>query len=543
MGSANGKPLRFAALIRVSTEKQAQKGESLRTQATQLDRAVEALRGKVVTRYAGQEHATAGWERQQLNKLLADAAKKTRPFDAVIVADPSRWSRDNVASETGLQALRDNGVRFFVLGTEYNLFDPHALLFLGLSTQIGAFQARTQNQKSILNRIERAKRGIPTGGKLPYGRIWENGLWRVDPDKLAMIVEVAERYLKGESLTHLAREFRQNHSNLCKILRERCGDKWELTFDAPDLGISERVTMIVPRLLPEKTIHALKHRLEGNRTYLHGNPKHEYLLAGRVFCANCGYSLFGQTNRQGHRYYRHAHTERARKCSLTPRPWVRADAIEWAVARKLFDLRGNPAEIERAVKRATPDADRLLKQRERVAADLGKIEKARNRLLSLIERDAITDAQAESKLLELKDREDVSRTEMDRLAVSLANVPDEAEIRLFTEVEPDGGIFVYDQHGEAHPGGNDLCTWLGMTTEDRQSLIASVFDAPLPDGRPAGVYLTPDGGDYHGPKRFTYVLEGSLLRLNGAVTPRASYSPAPAPPAPRSPAQSGGLPP
>jgi hypothetical protein len=78
--------------------------------------------GAVVHTYAGQEHGTAGYERQQLDKLLADAAKpaERRPgqWNAVIVADPTRWSRDNVKSETGLDALRDAGVRFFVLTTE-----------------------------------------------------------------------------------------------------------------------------------------------------------------------------------------------------------------------------------------------------------------------------------------------------------------------------------------------------------------------------------------------------------------------------------------
>lgn len=141
MISSKGKqprPLRFAALIRVSTEKQAERGESLRTQAAQVEMAVGDLGGVIAKRYAGQEHATAGWEREQLEKLLADAAKKSRPFDAVIVADPSRWSRDNVASEIGLQRLRDAGVRFFVLNTEHDLYSDDARLFLSITSTINA---------------------------------------------------------------------------------------------------------------------------------------------------------------------------------------------------------------------------------------------------------------------------------------------------------------------------------------------------------------------------------------------------------------------
>jgi hypothetical protein len=55
------------------------------------------LGGKIAQRFGGQEHATAGFEREKLAQLLADAEKKPRPFDAVIVADATRWSRDNAA--------------------------------------------------------------------------------------------------------------------------------------------------------------------------------------------------------------------------------------------------------------------------------------------------------------------------------------------------------------------------------------------------------------------------------------------------------------
>jgi DNA invertase Pin-like site-specific DNA recombinase len=78
----NGKPdLRFAALIRVSTEQQERTGESLRTQAKQNDQDVAFLSGKIVARYGGQEHATPGWEKGEVDRLIADAAKGK--FDAV----------------------------------------------------------------------------------------------------------------------------------------------------------------------------------------------------------------------------------------------------------------------------------------------------------------------------------------------------------------------------------------------------------------------------------------------------------------------------
>ena len=117
--------LRFAPIIRVSTEKQEKRGESLHTQVKQIKQYVENLGGTIPEscwKYTGQESATPDKERTLLNNLLADSGKDI--FDAVIVCDASRWSRDNLKSKTGLNILRQNGIKFFVATAEYNLFDP-----------------------------------------------------------------------------------------------------------------------------------------------------------------------------------------------------------------------------------------------------------------------------------------------------------------------------------------------------------------------------------------------------------------------------------
>src|SRR5262245_11547472 len=116
------KKLRFAALVRVSTEKQEKTGESLSTQRSDNTNAVKQLNGLIVEWYGGQEHATPGWEKQEVERLLRDSQRGL--FDAVIVAHADRWSRDNAESKSGLTVLRDNKVRFFVGCSEYNLYHP-----------------------------------------------------------------------------------------------------------------------------------------------------------------------------------------------------------------------------------------------------------------------------------------------------------------------------------------------------------------------------------------------------------------------------------
>ncbi len=516
----SGKPLRFGALVRVSTEKQEQQGESLRTQRADNEQNVSSLGGKIVQWYGGQEHATPGWETAEVDRLLADAAKGK--LDAVIVPHPDRWSRDNARSKEGLDVLRAHKVRFFVGSQEYDLFNPVAKLFLGVSAEIGEFQAGLQNLKSTTNRIARARRGVPTGGKLPFGRLYDRktGEWSLDPEKQAVIRDIAARYLKGESLNRLAKEYNLNHPNLCKILREQSGEEWSINFKVPSLNIDETVPFKVPRLLDKETEKAVQHRLKANRTYLLRPPllRHTYLLRGFVFCSGCGYRMNGQTSPEGNRYYRHPHADRERPCPLDPPPWVRAERLEAAVIGELFRMFGSPAAIERAVRAAVPDCDKVLKQRERLRADLDKVVKARARVVDAIADGMLSKDQAKAKLDELAERESLIGTELDKVAALLADLPDDDAVRCYVE-NAGGLIFVYDDHGNCdYPGGNTVGTLLDMTDLDKRVLVESVFNVPMPDGKPAGIYLNPvSGGRFCRSKQFTYTMHG---RLAWRVMPR-----------------------
>jgi site-specific DNA recombinase len=514
---ANGKPLRFAALIRVSGERQERQGESLRTQRGQIEQSVASIGGTIpeIDRYAGQEHATPGFERQRVERLLDDAAKPRRPFDAVIVADPSRWSRDNVQNETGLDHLREHGVRFFVLGMEFDLFDPIHRHFLATQATTNKLQAALTKQKAMQNKIERAKRGIPTGGSLPFGRTFDKQTekWGVDPDKKAMIEDIAARYLAGGSIRGLATECGMHHTRLWKTLRDLSGDKWSIRFKAKDLNIDETVWFTIPRLLPEKTIKAVRQRMKQGRSNRGKAPKGKYVLSGHIFCAGCGFRLTGTTRRStGNREYRHNHRHNY-ECKFRPRPNVLADGIEDAVVFDVFNMLGSPAALERSLKAAVPEADKLLKDKARVEKDLASINGAKGRLLKLIEKRS--DPQVEKRYRELQDREDMLHEKLTSVSAALANLPDAATLQRFLEewTFPDGQktLMVMDDEGNVYEGGNDGETFGAMDQKDTLALIEAAFGEPLFDGTPAGVYISPLSGSPRGPKDFEYAIRGRLF--------------------------------
>jgi DNA invertase Pin-like site-specific DNA recombinase len=517
------KPLRFAALVRVSTEKQEKKGESLRTQTAQTQAAVAALGGSITRSYAGQEHATANQERELLDRLLADAVRPGRPFDAVVVADATRWSRDNVRSEQGLEILRDAGVRFFVLQTAYDLRNPEARLFLRMTATIGAYHADSQRDKSMRNRIRRARRGIPSSGALPWGRTFDRGApevptpeghlqgWAVDPDKQAALVDIAERYALGGSLTALAAEHGLTYPLVCRVLRECAGATWTVTFD-PDnkLGQRETVVLAVPRLLPEETIRAVRRMSAANSTNHHGRPKHDYLRNGRIFCGGCGYLMTPQESHD-RLYYRHEHHGRTRCPYGSPRPQVRADQTETEVVDRLFRMFGNPAAIRRAVAAATPDVSRETKRRARLEKDLAAVGQQYGRLFKFVQENDVAD-RAEKQLDDLKERESRLRAELAELDAALANVLTEEAVARYVQwldeysswrYNPFGDgtlaesrcVILYDAEGNEVEGvgGDDHETWQKMNRDDRRRLVAAAFPKGQTrlDGTKPGVYVVP----------------------------------------------------
>jgi DNA invertase Pin-like site-specific DNA recombinase len=510
--SEDRKPLRFASLVRVSTEKQEKLGESLVTQRKSNERDVQRLGGRIVDRYGGQEHATAGWERREIDRLLADTARGK--FDAVIVAYADRWSRDNAKSKEGLEAFRKHGIKFYVGSMEMDLFDPQHRFILGMNAEVGEFVALQQAKKSIETRIERAQNGIPASGRLPFGRTFDpkTNEWGIDKKAQAMIANVATRYIAGESLPKLAKEVCLNHSGLCRILRERCGTEWVCTFDDDRLNIHETVTMRIPRLLPEITIKAVRRQLERTPTNFRrgGRVVHSYLLSGCVFCEECGYAMVGRTTKHGTSYYKHTVHEGSGKCPLIPRPLVRADKLEAEVISQLFNLFGNPTAIQRAVQAGVPDCDEMLKRRQHLAADLARVEKARANVLLLVEREALTMGQAEKKLKEYKDREAALREDVEKVEAALAEVPDEESVRCYVDRINDQ-ICVIGDDGQPRLGGNDLSTLLTMTGEERRRLVEAVFHTPMADGTPAGVYVRQEGqAAPHRPKTWGFAIKGRL---------------------------------
>jgi len=406
------KKLRFAPIVRVSTEGQEKKNDSPLLQKKQIEEYVDILSGtipKACWKYSGQEHATGIQERKKLDALLRDAGKGL--FDAVIVCDASRWSRNNEKSKQGLQVLRDNNIRFYVGTTEYDLYSPEQVFFLSMSVEIGEFQANQGSLKSIMVRIQKAKRGEPAT-RLPVGRTWskEKG-WGVKTEIKEKWENIAKEFLTGRDFTYLAAKYEMSRSHIRLILTTRCGETWEQKFFAKRFKINEAIETKIPRLLADETIELIKARVQQNKTIFRIQLKHKYLFTRLLMCGHCGQALYGDVS-NGKPVYRHRH-DKFLKGQRMPVDcnyfrYVPADEIEESIMLHLFATLGDVNMIEKAAKAAIPNLDELKgfqKQLEINSKELKKLHSKKESLLDQVETGNFDGDDIKGRMLKYKERE------------------------------------------------------------------------------------------------------------------------------------------
>ena len=433
------------------------------------------------------------------DQLLEDTGGNL--FDAVMVYDLSRWSRDNRRSKEGLEKLKQNRVRFFMGTMEYDLFSPDHSYMLGIGIESSEHQAASMTKKAIEGRIAKAKLGFPTIGNIPYGRTFnkKTGKWSINKGKRAKIIRAAKAYIDGESLDKIARKLNMAASNLRLILNKRSGDTWGQTFRNKRLNIDEIVTTTVPRLLPERTIKAIHKRARANSTYVHGQLTHDYLLGRMVFCGHCGYALAGATMRNN-KYYQHPYD---RGCKRTHFSSIRADILEDAVFTHLFSLFGDKIKMEQAAMDAIPnlkEIKRLRSQVDKNQEELVKIDRAVNRLLDQVEEGTFDEIDIKGRMTKNRERQGLLKDENAQINSKLSNMATEDEIteRATLMLGLKKRYFRSIKHLE------------GMSFDEKRRLLQNIFAGEDLEGRRFGVSVEKR-------KNWIYIIRGMLVNEVGGL--------------------------
>lgn len=298
--------------------------------------------------YSDEEFSGTNTDRPAFQELIH--AAKHKLFDAVIVYDISRGSRDvsdwfhfrkemgrlNISVISATQSLGD-------------FDDPNSFLVELITAGLGQHQVLDTRKKSRAGVAEKAKQGVFLGGYAPIGYDIINQMYVINNAEAQIVRTIFSLYADGKSYEAIlsalngakgkrGRTIGKNSINSIlkneryigvytwnkrkyKVMR-----KWAGGALNPDVV---RIENIIPAIIDMDTWERVQSRMKDNKRKATNKAKYEYLLTGLIECESCGATYVGHTstNSRGikNRYYVCGNKYRTHECKSKS---INADKIE-----------------------------------------------------------------------------------------------------------------------------------------------------------------------------------------------------------------------
>ena len=356
-------PSHAALYQRVSTEAQDDHGSSLGTQEA------AARKYCIEHGFTPEFIFTETWsgltlDRPQLNQLREFA--RSRRIDAIVVYSTDRLSRDPVHLLLLLEEWDKLGVKtHFITEPRDDTLEGQLITFVrGWTGKVEAVKIAERTQRG---RRERAREGkLPTGTRR-YGWNYDpaTGKRAINPTEAQVMRDVVSWVVRdGLSLGAIREQLREKEilapeggqywglSTIRRILRDPAliGESFGYRYRCvePKNGPTPRqrypktrreerprdewisLAGATPPILSRQEFDQLQQALKRNSELQPRDQRHQYLLAGFLYCATCGSRYYGEPGR-GKRCYRCAGRRSVIPSERCRNPQISADSLESAL--------------------------------------------------------------------------------------------------------------------------------------------------------------------------------------------------------------------
>jgi site-specific DNA recombinase len=355
---------RIAAIYaRVSTDDQAQ-GYSLPTQRQACVALAQEHGYHIPPEHVFSDDVT-GAAMNRPGLLAVRALVKTRQVQAVIVYDLDRLSRRLAHQLLIADECEQHGVTLHIVTMPADDHSPEAQLMRNVRGTIAEYERLKIIERSTRGLRGRAQAGHVGGGQVALGyrpvRELHKGRWVIAPDEAQLVRRIYQMASEGLSCRAIAWQLSRervptrkdrtpgyggqkrsakgtwSQSTIHKLLTYQGYATGQVTFggkSTPD----GKIALTVPVIIDPELYAAVQVQLRRNVLQATRNRKHDYLLAGRLSCAECGKKMFGlDTGKVApHRRYRCSSAwtlPPGERCRVS----VKADAIEqdvWAAVER-----------------------------------------------------------------------------------------------------------------------------------------------------------------------------------------------------------------
>jgi site-specific DNA recombinase len=183
--------MKVALYLRVSTARQAEKDLSIPDQRNRLEAWCGDKGWTVAAEFVEPGASATDEKRPQFQRMMDDATRKDRPFDAVLVHSFSRFFRDAFQFELHRRALERNNVALISI-TQAVAEDSTGQMIRQIYAIFDEHQSR-ENAKHVSRAMQaNARLGFWNGSVAPFGYRTETTEVRADAHKKRLVIEPVE---------------------------------------------------------------------------------------------------------------------------------------------------------------------------------------------------------------------------------------------------------------------------------------------------------------------------------------------------------------
>lgn len=142
-------------------------------------------------------------KRPEFQRMVSEAKMKPTPFEVILVWKFSRFARNQEESIVYKSLLRREGVEVISV-SEPLIEGPFGGLIERIIEWMDEYYSTNLGGEVKRGMRERLSRGLPTNAA-PYGYVWKDGRFEIEPEAAAIIRQMFERYAAGEPVLQITK--------------------------------------------------------------------------------------------------------------------------------------------------------------------------------------------------------------------------------------------------------------------------------------------------------------------------------------------------
>lgn len=205
-----------ALYIRVSTQLQADEGFSLEAQRERLQAYCTAQGWNVCPGHIYVDAGVSGktLDREQFQTMLE--AAKAGQVQRIVAMKLDRVARNVREFLQTVDQLKEWQCDLVLVKESFDTSTPHGRFALTMFAAMAELEASTITERVMSGKTQKASKGGFNGARIPYGYSYAGGEFTINPDQAAIIRDIFNGFLTGETMAALADNLNTNEVKTAK---------------------------------------------------------------------------------------------------------------------------------------------------------------------------------------------------------------------------------------------------------------------------------------------------------------------------------------